>query len=228
MIHLLWCTIRPQVFLNSYNQWIKKASNKNNINAKVCVNLESHKTIINSELPDIEVLVTDKPDRLGVAYPSYYLSSRVIAEQNDIVVFASDDFLPPQNWDTYLESKMKGKTGSLMVRDGYQKPDSSNMLYPSITIPIMTYSCLEKMNKVIYHPSYYHMFSDSELYFNLKDMGLLIDDRMTDETMFEHHHYAAGKRNADQADQAYNDKWKEDEINWNKRRNLPVDERIKV
>jgi hypothetical protein len=72
------------------------------------------------------------------------------------------------------------------------------------------------------------MFSDSELYFNLKDMGLLIDDRMTDETMFEHHHYAAGKRNADQADQAYNHKWKEDEITWNKRKNLPVEERIKV
>jgi hypothetical protein len=84
------------------------------------------------------------------------------------------------------------------------------------------------MNNVIYHPAYNHMFSDCELYNNLKDMNMLYDDRLNDETVFEHLHYAAGKRNADGADKAYNDKWKEDEITWNIRKLLPVEERIKI
>ena len=72
------------------------------------------------------------------------------------------------------------------------------------------------------------MFSDVELYFNAKDLGILIDDRLNDETTFEHLHYAAGKRTADQADQAYNNKWQEDELTWNKRKLMSVEERIKV
>jgi len=70
------------------------------------------------------------------------------------------------------------------------------------------------------------MYSDCELYINLKDMGLLIDERMTDSTMFEHLHHAAGKRRADQLDVQYHAKWQEDESTWNKRKNMPVLERI--
>jgi hypothetical protein len=72
------------------------------------------------------------------------------------------------------------------------------------------------------------MFSDCELYDNLKDLGLLYDDRINDTTVFEHLHYAAGKRNSDQADQAYNAKWAEDEITWNNRKLLPVEKRIEI
>lgn len=150
-------------------------------------------------------------------------------EDSDIIIFASDDFMAPQGWDTYLIDKLKDKGDvALMVRDGYQLPDSSNMLHPAITIPIMTYGCLNKLNMTIYHPAYNHMFSDCELYNNLKDLNLLYDDRLNDETIFEHLHYAAGKRGADQADQAYNSKWVEDEVTWNKRKLMTVEERLKV
>jgi hypothetical protein len=70
------------------------------------------------------------------------------------------------------------------------------------------------------------MYSDCELYINLKDMGLLIDERMTDTTVFEHLHHLIGKRNADGSDHSYNYKRKEDELIWNKRKNIPVSERI--
>ena len=227
MIHLLWCTIRPTVFLNMHQHWILRALNKNNIKTYVCVNTESDAKLIRENL-NVNVIISDKPDRIGVCYPSYLLSSKLEANDSDIVVFASDDFLAPQNWDEYLVNKLESKKGLLMVRDGYQAPDSSNMLHPAVTIPIMTFSALKEMNKVIYHPAYNHMFSDCELYMTAKDLNLLIDDRILDETIFEHHHWAAGKRNADVADQGYHSKWKNDEIVWNNRKNLNVEERIKV
>jgi hypothetical protein len=232
-IHLLWCTLRPELFKKMHNEWIQRSTNSENIISYVAVNWKEHSDYL-SEYLKKDFLVTLNTDKIGVCYPSYYLTSNIginigKCEESDIIVFASDDFLPPFDWDSYLFNKMskKGDIG-LFVRDGYQKPDSSNMLHPAITIPIMTYGCLLKLNRVIYHPEYTHMFSDCELYDNLKDLGLLYDDRINDETVFEHHHYAAGKRSADQADKAYNMKWKDDELTWNKRKLMPIEERLKV
>ena len=233
MIHILWCTLRPEQFKSAHSEWIKRADNPQNIQTYVAVNWQQHSDILREYLKS-NFLITLNTNKIGVCYPSYQLSSNLgikmgVAKDDDIVIFASDDFMAPQGWDTYLLNKFNGKGDvGLMVRDGYQLPDSSNMLHAAITIPIMTYGCLKKMNIVIYHPSYNHMFSDCELYNNLKELGLLYDDRMNDTTIFEHLHYAANKRNADQADQAYNAKWKDDEITWNKRKLLPVEERIKI
>jgi hypothetical protein len=232
MIHILWATIRPETFIKAHSEWIRRAINKENIKTYVAVNWKEHAEVLRDYLKN-DYIITLNTNKIGVCYPSYQLSSNLgikmgQCQDNDVVIFASDDFMAPQGWDTYLINKFneKGDVG-LMVRDGYQLPDSSNMLHAAITIPIMTYGCLKKMNMVIYHPAYNHMFSDCELYDNLKDLGLLYDDRINDTTVFEHLHYAAGKRNADQADQAYNDKWAEDEITWQKRKVMSVEERIK-
>ena len=230
MIHLLWCTIRPEVFKQMHPYWTGRSNNPSNIKTHVAVNTTEHQNLIKEYFSDKNYdyrIIEVNTDRIGVCYPSYALSSTTEGNIGDIVVFASDDFLPPMNWDTYLLSKLKEREGGLIVRDGYQLPDSSNMQYPAITIPIMTYDCLLKINRAIYHPAYNHMFSDCELYLTLKDMDLIYDDRLNDLTTFEHLHYAAGKRTADQADQAYNNKWKEDELTWNIRKKMSVDERIK-
>jgi hypothetical protein len=232
MIHILWCTLRPAQFMNMHKEWMTRADNPENIQTYVAVNWEQHADELRDYLKN-NYLITLNTNRIGVCYPSYQLSSNLgvkmgNCKDDDIVVFASDDFLAPQSWDTYLVEKLKGKTANLFVRDGYQAPDSSNMLHPAITIPIMTYDCLLKINRTIYHPAYNHMFSDCELYLTLKDLDLIYDDRLNDFTTFEHLHYAAGKRNADQADQAYNNKWKDDELTWNKRKLMSVEERILV
>jgi hypothetical protein len=233
MIHILWCTLRPEQFKSAHTEWIKRSDNPENIQTYVAVNWQQHADELKEYLKS-NFLITLNTNRIGVCYPSYQLSSNLgvkmgQCKDDDIIVFASDDFMAPQGWDTYLINKLNGKGDvGLMVRDGYQLPDSSNMLHAAITIPILTYGCLIKMNRTIYHPAYNHMFSDCELYNTLKDMNMLYDDRLNDETTFEHHHYAAGKRQADQADQAYNNKWKEDELTWNKRKLMSVEERIKV
>ena len=233
MIHILWATIRPAQFMKMHSEWLKRADNPDQIQTYVAVNWKEHAEELREYLSK-NYLITLNSNKIGVCHPAYQLSSSLgtkmgKCEDGDIVVFASDDFMAPQGWDTYLKNKLEGKGDvGLMVRDGYQLPDSSNMLHAAITIPIMTYGCLRKMNGVRYHPAYNHMFSDCELYNNLKDLNLLYDDRLNDETMFEHLHYAAGKREADQADQAYNAKWAEDDLTWKKRQTMSVEERILV
>jgi hypothetical protein len=229
MIHLLWCTIRPEVFKQMHPYWTGRSNNPSNIKTHVAVNTTEHQNLIKEYFSDKNYdyrIIEVNTDRIGVCYPSYALSSTTEGNIGDIVVFASDDFLPPMNWDTYLLSKLKEREGGLIVRDGYQLPDSSNMQYPAITIPIMTWGCFEKLNKTIYNPVYTHMYSDCELFLNLKEMNLLIDDRMIDSTTFEHLHHAAGKRRADQLDVQYHNRWKEDEVTWNKRKNMTVLERL--
>lgn len=230
MIHILWCTIRPETFKQIHPYWMGRADNNQNIKTHVAVNDQPHQEIIEkyfrqSNNYSNRVIVT-LSKKIGVCDPSYKLSSSLYGSPGDIVVFASDDFLPPEHWDTYLINKLKDREGGLIVRDGYQLPDSSNMQYPAITIPILTWGCFEKLNKTIYNPVYVHMYSDCELFINLKDMNMLIDDRLTDMTIFEHLHYAAGKRSADDMDKQYHRHWLDDESTWNKRRLMTVDERL--
>jgi hypothetical protein len=180
-------------------------------------------------LPSLDVLITDKPDRIGVAYPSYYLSSRVEGNSDDVVIFASDDFLPPNNWDKYIVEKLTGRQGCLMVNDGYQALDFSNMAEPVFSIPIMTYSALLKMNKIIYNPVYNHLCSDAEHYLNAEQLNLIIDERIQDtDFIFEHFHWSNGKRNPDQNDQNYYNKFESDKTLWNMRKKLSLNERMQV
>lgn len=228
MIHILWATLRTNQFKNMHSEWLNNADNIDNIKTYVAVNWKEHSDMLEDYIDKSNIL-TLNTEKIGVCYPAYELSSRLLGEDSDIVVFASDDFKAPKGWDTYLINKLKDKGDiSLMVRDGYQLPDSSNMQYPAITIPIMTFGCLIKLNKVIYHPAYNHMFSDCELYNNLKDSNMLYDDRLNDDTTFEHLHYAAGKRDPDIADHTYVSKWKEDEVTWSSRRLMNLEERLKV
>lgn len=225
MIHILWCTIRPQQFMHFHKIWMEKADNKDNIKTTVAVNWEQHKTELSNYSVDVVCLNTTK---IGVCHPSYQLSSNLnCSDDSDIIVFASDDFLPPDNWDTYLIKKLSGVDGCLFVPDGYQLEDSSNMIDPCITIPLMTYGCLKKLNKIIYHPAYNHMFSDNELYLNCKDLGMIING-YHDGIQFLHVHHSAGLRNVDEADQQYHSKWQVDQETWNKRKLLPLEERLKV
>lgn len=232
-IHILWCTIRPDVFLEMHKEWINRSMYPEKIKTYIAVNWKEHADQLRDYIKN-GYMITLNTNKIGVCYPSYQLSSNLgvnmgQCENDDIVVFASDDFLPPNNWDDYLINKLKDKGDvGLMIRDGYQLPDSSNMIEPAVTIPIMTYGALLKMNRIIYNPVYAHMFSDIELYYNMKELGILYDDRLNDETVFEHRHYVTGKRPIDNADKSYNLKWREDELTWNERKKLPVEKRIKI
>ena len=203
MIYILWPTIRPHMMVDVHKIWISRAVNKSKIITHVAVDTQDDADIVKKALNENDIIRLTPSDVKGVCYPCYQLTSKL--EIND------DD----------------NKVGCLMVRDGYQLPDSSNMLEPVITIPIMTFSCLKKLNKVIYNPVYTNLHADAELYINVRDLGLLIDHRMTDPMTFEHHHWSANKRAHDMHDQAYNNNWNVDLQTWESRKKMSVEDRIK-
>ena len=228
MIHLLWATIRPHLFIQMYKIWMERCKYQN-VTTYVAVNSQNDSEIVKSVLGKDDKVIIIKTDRKGVCYPSYMLSSKLEGNNDDIVVFASDDFSPPYNWDSYLLNKLNGREACLMVNDGYQALDFSNMAEPVFSIPIMTYSALVKLNKIIYNPVSSHLCSDAELYLNAKDLNLIFDDRINDKNyIFEHHHWSSGKRQADVNDQVYYSNFENDKKTWEKRKTLSLEERLKV
>ncbi len=224
-IHLLWCTCRPYVFTHTYSIW-KNRMKGSDMATYVAVDSEEDAAIVKNSLSETDKVIVVKSDKRGVCYPSYMLSYQLEGEKDDIVVFASDDMIAPQNWDQSLRDRLRGREGALLIDDGYQSIDFSNMIDPIFSIPIMTYGTLLKLNKIIYNPVYTHLCSDSELYLNLKELGLIIDERAIDDFTIEHRHWSSGKRQADLNDQSYYNSFEKDKETWEKRKKLTLKERL--
>lgn len=190
-IIILWATIRPNVFKETHKIWMDNAYIKGNIITRVAVDTPEQA----SELNGYEVIVTNNT-KPGVCFPCYCLSSTFITDPHDIIVFASDDFYPPKDWDLFIYKQLHNETNKvLVVNDGIQK-------YPNnvVTLPILTFGALGLLNYTIYHPAYTHMHSDVELYDISVKLGILKDVRNTTDTKFEHKHYCNGKRKPDSHD----------------------------
>jgi hypothetical protein len=215
MIHILWPTIRPQMMMDTYRHWEKNADDVSQIVLKVGVNTEEQKSQIT--IPSAIVYVVG--EKRGLTTAVNVLSNSVDGDDNDIVILASDDFYAPKSWDTWVRDALRDKTGCLHVNDGYVKQ-------VSITIPIMSLKCLKCLNNIIYHPSYIHQYSDTELYQNLQDLELIID-KWTDSPVFEHKNWANKKRKPDQHDKYNMAIVETDGANWCSRKELPVAERLK-
>lgn len=213
MIHLLWPTIRPLMMQATYHYWLANAENKN-FRLWVAVNTQEQKDAI--RIPGANIMVSG--DVKGVTHACKILTDAVEAEDDDIIILASDDFYAPLHWDTWVTKVLAGKTAAVHVHDGYIKQDS-------MTIPIMTMSCLKRLNRIIYHTSYIHQYSDTELMHNLRELDLLID-RWDNSPVFEHKNWALKKREIDEHDAHYIEVGSRDANTWHTRSKLPVEERL--
>ena len=231
-IHILWSTIRPSVFIDTYNYWLGNANNTNNIITHVAVNIEEHSQQILKGTSIKDIIVTGN-ERKGVTYPAYILSSNLKAEDDDIVIYSSDDMWPMKNWDTFILNEFNNYDGCIIVNDKYQMVTNPVVALTKkcniVSIPIMSFRTLKKLNKIIYHPSYNHNYSDNELFNNLTEMNLLKDIAFTKpEIYIEHKHYGLSKRQKDEHDNYVFLKNEEDRINFEKRKLLPLNDRLKV
>lgn len=190
MIYILWPTVRPTVMIERHKHWLEQADDSKSIVTRIVVNTKEQGEVLKQNGYDYVLVVGDTIK--GVSPASYALSSRLQASSRDIVILASDDFFPPKGWDKWVKEELDNYNGCLLVNDGYQ-------FGGCVTIPIMTYECLKNLNHIIYHPVYQHLWSDAELYNNLKHLKMLKDLRKSS-PLFEHRHWANGKRKFDPHD----------------------------
>ena len=213
--HILWATARPKQAAETYQVWYGNARDKWRLHFRFNT-VESAGEL---DLPRVDAVLTD-PDRIGVCNALYKLTQPLEVDNDDVVIVASDDVYPPLNFDTLLDAVLTCKRGMLWVGDGWHTNRDI------IAVPICDGQTFKTLNKVIYHPSYHHLWSDNELWQNCKDLSLLVD--MRDRLTFEHKHYYAGKRRTDAVDAKIQSWQVSDRENWAKRSKMPVEDRLKV
>jgi hypothetical protein len=207
------------MFNTCFQCWKSSADDPNSFKTKVIVNTqEQANAIIHKDL-DISI---SKSQTKGITASLYELTSTLECQDNDIIIVASDDFYPPNHWDTIIKEQFVDFDGAVIFWDGIQVDT------PMVTLPIMTFNTLKKLNRKIYHPDYKHQFSDIELYLNLKEMNLIKDLRIIrKDILFEHRHHHVKKREMDDVDKYIESVWSEDRATIDRRMQLSLEERLK-
>lgn len=165
------------------------------------------------------ILSLDESDRQKGEYITLFLhgNSKIITHSNtcvveatneaakvatgDILIYLSDDFKCPVNWDVKLvEIFSKVATPALVKVDDCLQKFHVGVL----TIPIMNRALYERLG-YFWHPAYRSMFVDEDLYWTVKNNGWMIE---APELKFEHEHWSNGKTTVDET-------YKKSEANWN-------------
>lgn len=216
MIHLLWPTVRPIMMKQTHQHWLASSSGRNKIITYIAVNTSEQR----EQLKEFTNVITVGSEHPGPAWPTYQLTKGLPGEKKDIVILASDDFFSPKDWDSWLIEIFKDYDGGIMVNDGYQ-------LGACITIPILSFGCLLRLNRYLYHPAYNWQYSDAELCQNLKDLNLFKDLRKPGLPVFEHRHWANMRRKYDEVDKTGADHQGKDKETYDKRMAMKVEERLR-
>ena len=170
----------------------------------------------------------------GYTYGTYQITKSLDLNDDDIIILPTDDTYCPDNWDEYLYRKFSTWDGALFLDVGQITTDANRRNDGSLNPPLqclviacMTFKCLKKLNKCIFSTHYKHFFCDPEAYQNLFHMGLLKDDRIIDNMVFEHRHYYEGKREKDEFDDKnYGTQWYEDHNIFWSRMKMSLEERL--
>ncbi len=222
MIYLVSATIRPDEYKKTEKIWRDRSYDDSDIITKVIVDTPDHKKNL-SDLYDCEVYGIKAG---GITKPLSQLTRGMVnlVADGDIIIVVSDDFYPPENWDKYLRDFFNNNSGALSVKiDGYNDGARDSIL----SIPILDGYTLKRLNGYVYHPAYNHLYSDNELYDNLKYLNLLHIDRDLSSPKFKHAHWCTGDRTKDEYDKKNINYDRIDKKLYYKRKGMSFNERIK-
>jgi hypothetical protein len=171
---------------DQYKNWMAKSTGLVPIEHILSIDIDELQANEYRQLFKDSLIVQDNPS------DGYVVGATNVAAKHakgDILIYLSDDFDCPTQWDVLIVNRLKGKVmAGLEVNDSYQT--NRNLL----TIPIITRDLYDKWG-FFWHPEFKSMFCDNFMYEQIKREGVLVDAM---DLVFEHKHYSRGLMAKDQ------------------------------
>jgi hypothetical protein len=181
---------RPELAKKVYDEWMGKAANPDDIEYLVSIDTTYKVRHLYSEAflgevapfaPHLKLWQKDNIllsiDHNNSAIEAINNAAKIAT--GDLLIVVSDDFSCPQNWDMDLLKRLDGKEDFVVkTSDGGGQPWI-------MTLPIMDRKYYNRFG-YIYHPSYVHLFADTEM----THVGDLLDRTIIVPMVFKHNHYS--------------------------------------
>lgn len=186
---------RANKALETFIYWVNQSSGENEI--EHILSIDNDDVQKSSYLGTGETLIVCSDNQDVVQATNKAASSST----GDILLYLSDDFKCPKDWDKLIVEKVKNNSGKwlLKVDDCLQKFE-----VPVLTIPIMSRALYTKLG-YFWNPLYKSMFVDEDLYWVCRNNGWIIE---APDLIFPHEHCSIGKAENDET-------YKRSSANWN-------------
>lgn len=180
---------------STYSNWMQKASGLYKIQHIISVDNNDNQASEYNRMFDKSIFVSGDNDSVVQA-----TNRAAKYAKGSIIIYLSDDFDCPQDWDSLIMDKKLTGLKLLKVDDCLQK-----FHVPVLTIPIMTKELYDKLG-YFWHPLYKSMFVDEDLYWTCRNNGWLVE---APELKFEHKHACVGKAENDLTYQTSAKNWEQ-------------------
>jgi len=183
----------------TYDYWMSKSSTKIEIEHIISIDLDD------SQIDDYKRLFPNST--ILISNNTCVVEATNIAAKKstgDILIYFSDDFKCPDNWDIEISDRYLDIPRLLKVDDCLQK-----FHVAVLTIPIMTRALYETLG-YFWHPEYRSMFVDQHLFEICKKNNWLV---MCSELKFPHEHPCNGLAENDET-------YKKSAANWDQGKSL--------
>lgn len=161
-------------------KWLEMSNNPENIEIIVCVDADDPQLQYYIDLYIVPILIRNNKSSVEA------INFGATGARGDILMVVGDDQDCFEGWDVAILKEVEGKNDWILkTHDGIQKW--------IITMPIMDRAYYNRFH-YIYHPSYKHLFCDTEL----TCVADITGRKLTSNLTFPHNHYSIGKSPIDE------------------------------
>ncbi len=184
----------------TYNYWLSRANKKYDIEHILSLDADDFQLQEYRQLFENSTIIISNNNCVVEATN---IAAKV--SKGDVLIYLSDDFKCPKNWDDSIKSVMGSNEPILIkVDDCLQNFDVA-----VLTIPIMNRKLYETLN-YFWFPLYKSMFVDEDLFWTCKNNSWILN---CSELKFKHEHHSVGLAKNDET-------YKKSEANWNQGKEL--------